>query len=79
MNKVSTPQKESSFKSNFAAFTIPILVVTGILIYKFVLGNPSNFEGGDSNNHPIQEGVGHVLGLIYKGGFIVPILLSLVL
>lgn len=79
MNKVSTPQKESSFKSNFAAFTIPILVATGILIYKFVLGNPSNFEGGDPNNHPIQEGVGHVLGLVYKGGFIVPILLSLVL
>jgi biopolymer transport protein ExbB len=79
MNKVSTPQKQSSFKSNFAAFTIPILVVTGILIYKFVLGNPSNFEGGDSNNHPVQEGVGHILGLIYKGGFIVPILLSLVL
>jgi biopolymer transport protein ExbB len=79
MNKVSAPQKESSFKSNFAAFTIPILVATGILIYKFVLGSPSNFEGGDPNNHPIPEGVGHVLGLIYKGGFIVPILLSLVL
>ena len=79
MNKVSTPQKQSSFKSNFAAFTIPILVVTGILIYKFVLGSPSNFEGGDPNNHPVQEGVGHILGLIYKGGFIVPILLSLVL
>jgi biopolymer transport protein ExbB len=79
MNKVATPQKESSMKSNFAAFTIPILVVTGILIYKFVLGNPSNFEGGSSDNHPVAEGIGHVLGLIYKGGFIVPILLSLVL
>jgi biopolymer transport protein ExbB len=79
MNKVATPKKESSLKSNFAAFTIPILVITGILIYMFVLGNPSNFEGGDSKNHPVQEGIGHVLGLIYKGGFIVPILLSLVL
>ena len=79
MTKVASPQKESSLKSNFAAFTIPILVATGILIYMFVLGNPSNFEGGDSKNHPIEEGIGHVLGLIYKGGFIVPILLSLVL
>lgn len=79
MNKVASPKAESSMKSNFAALTIPILVVTGILIYIFVLGNPSNFEGGDSKNHPVAEGVGHVLGLIYKGGFIVPILLSLVL
>jgi biopolymer transport protein ExbB len=53
--------------------------VVGILIYKFVMGNPANFEGGDPANHPIQEGAGQVLGLIYKGGFIVPILLSLVL
>ena len=79
MNKVAAPKKESLLKSQFASFAIPILVITGILIYKFVLGNSSNFQGGDSNNHPVEEGVGHVLGLIYKGGFIVPILLSLVL
>lgn len=79
MNKVASPKQESGLKKNFAAFTIPILVITGIAIYKFVLGSPSNFEGGDPNNHPVAEGVGHVLGLIYKGGFIVPILLSLVL
>jgi biopolymer transport protein ExbB len=79
MNKVAAPKKESVLKSQFASFAIPILVITGILIYKFVLGNSSNFQGGDSNNHPVEEGVGHVLGLIYKGGFIVPILLSLVL
>ncbi len=79
MNKVASPKQESGLKKNFAAFAIPILVITGILIYKFVLGNPANFEGNDSNNHPVAEGVPHVLGLIYKGGFIVPILLSLVL
>lgn len=79
MNKVASPKSESSMKSNFAAFAIPILVVTGILIYKFVLGYPGNFEGGDPNNHPVAEGIGNVLGLVYKGGFIVPILLSLVL
>jgi biopolymer transport protein ExbB len=63
----------------FATFAIPVLVIVGILIYMFVLGNPANFEGGDPKNHPVQDGVGHVLGLVYKGGFIVPILLSLVL
>jgi biopolymer transport protein ExbB len=79
MNKVQTQKQDSKFKSLFASFAIPVLVAVGIGIYMFVLGNPSNFEGGDPKNHPVQEGVGHVLGLVYKGGFIVPILLSLVL
>ena len=79
MNKMATERKESKAKSAFASFAIPVLVVVGICIYIFVLGNPSNFEGNDPKNHPVPEGIGHVLGLIYKGGFIVPILLSLVL
>jgi len=79
MNKAATTTKESKLKSNFASFAIPILVATGICIYLFVLGNPNNFEGGDPNNHPVPEGIQHVMGLIYKGGFIVPILISLVL
>ncbi|MDP1728096.1 MAG: MotA/TolQ/ExbB proton channel family protein [Bacteroidota bacterium] len=79
MNKVAAPKQESALKRQFASFAIPILVITGILIYVYVLGNPSNFEGGDSESHPIPEGVGHVLGLMYKGGKIVPILLALVL
>src|ERR1700741_1647434 len=76
-------EKKSSFaevlKSKFAAFAIPVLILCGISIYMFVMGNPANFEGGDPNNHPVKEGIGHVFGLIHKGGFIVPILLSLVL
>jgi biopolymer transport protein ExbB len=79
MNKVQNQKSESKFNSYFASFAIPVLVAVGICIYMFVLGNSSNFEGGDPKNHPVQEGVGHILGLIYKGGFIVPILLSLVL
>jgi len=79
MNKVQSQKQESKFSSIFASLAIPVLVAVGIGIYMFVLGNPSNFEGGDPKNHPVAEGVGHVLGLVYKGGFIVPILLSLVL
>ena len=79
MNKVANLNQDSKFKSLFASFAIPVLVVVGICIYLFVLGNPSNFEGADSKNHPVPDGIGHVLGLIYKGGFIVPILISLVL
>ncbi|MEI6595097.1 MAG: MotA/TolQ/ExbB proton channel family protein [Bacteroidota bacterium] len=79
MDNVQTQKQESKFKSMFASFAIPVLIAVGICIYIFVLGNNSNFEGGDSKNHPVPDGVGHVLGLIYKGGMIVPILLSLVL
>ncbi len=79
--KVATAkvEKGNRMSSMFASIVIPLCVVVGILIYIYVLGNPSNFEGGDTHNHPVSEGAGQVLGLIYKGGFIVPILLSLVL
>lgn len=79
--KVATAAKseKNSLSSMFASVAIPMCLLVGILIYKFVLGNPANFEGGDPTNHPVSEGVGQVLGLVYKGGFIVPILLSLVL
>lgn len=79
MNKVQTQKKDSKFSSMFASFAIPVLVAVGFIIYYLVLGNPNNFEGGDPKNHPVAEGIGHTLGLIYKGGLIVPILLSLVM
>lgn len=56
-------------------------VFVGILIYMFVLGNPLNFEHSDEisffrfpgGEHPIQ---GNLMGIMYKGGFIVPLLLA---
>ena len=50
-----------------------ISLVIGILIYKFIFGNPANFV----NNDPAEEALqGNYFGIIYKGGFIVPILLA---
>jgi biopolymer transport protein ExbB len=72
-------EKGNGLSTFFASFTIPLCLLVGILIFTFVMGAPSNFEGNDPANHPVQEGAGHVLGLIHKGGYIVPILLSLVL
>lgn len=40
----------------------------------FILGNPANFEGGNPENHPLP---GNYLGVVYKGGIIVPMLISL--
>ncbi|MEQ8686265.1 MAG: MotA/TolQ/ExbB proton channel family protein [Imperialibacter sp.] len=64
----------ANLKSGFVAVTIPVVVILSFVIYQFMLGNPDNFQGGDPVNHPIP---GNYLGIIYKGGFIVPILLSL--
>jgi biopolymer transport protein ExbB len=63
-------------KSFFASVTMLIIFVFAVVFYMFVLGNPNKFQGGDLNNHPIEEGVGKWLGTVYKGGFIVPILMS---
>ncbi len=79
---MKTPQKSNSstlgesLKSAFAAVVIPLEIVIAILLFVYWLGSPDNFQGGDSNNHPLP---GNYLGIIYKGGVIVPMLLSLLL
>lgn len=60
----------------FAYLAIPISLVVCILIYKFVMGDGSHFEGGSSENHPLP---GDYLGMVYKGGFVVPVLMTLFL
>ncbi len=54
-----------------AAIIIPLLLLIGIGIYMFILGDPSNFdEKGQPTNF---------MGIIYKGGIIVPILITCLL
>lgn len=48
--------------------------LAGYLIYKNIMGNPVNFVGGNPEGEVIQ---GNYLGIIYKGGFIVPILIGI--
>ncbi len=65
-----------SLKSAFAAIVIPVEIIIGILIFMFVLGNPNNFVEGNTANHPLP---GNYFGIIYKGGYIVPVLIALLL
>jgi biopolymer transport protein ExbB len=65
-----------NLKSGFAAIVIPAILVASYLIFQYVLGNPDNFQGGDPNNHPLP---GNWLGIVYKGGLIVPMLLGLLI
>jgi len=72
----NSAQGGSSFSSIFASVIIFLALIVGILIFKFVLGNPANFEGGDPTKHPLS---GNYLGMMYKGGVLVPILMALMI
>jgi biopolymer transport protein ExbB len=73
-------KQESSFKDAlqniFAVSAILIAFVVSYLLFVNVMGSPVNFEGGNPNGHALE---GNYLGIIYKGGFIVPILMTCVL
>ncbi len=75
--KPTTAQKENSKGSGiFAGLAIVICIVIGWLLFLFVMGDGSNFEGGDPANHPLP---GNYFGMVYKGGYIVPFLMSMLL
>lgn len=74
---MSTKKTSGGFPLIVSALAIVICLLIGVFIFKFILGAPSNFEGGDPDHgHPLN---GSFLGTMYKGGFIVPILLGLLL
>jgi biopolymer transport protein ExbB len=56
-----------------SGLVILVLFVIAVCLYLFVFGNPANFEGNDNNNDPLP---GNYFGIVYKGGVIVPILLT---
>jgi biopolymer transport protein ExbB len=73
---VSVENKGSKGSSVFASLTIVICIVIGALLWKFVMGAPANFIKGDPAGQPLP---GNYLGMVYKGGIIVPGLMGLLL
>ena len=85
---MSTEKSTGKGSGLFVAIVFPLVLIISVSIYMFVLGNPKNFEGYQAGmtkeqldeiverNHPVKEGAAHVYGLIHKGGFIVPLLIS---
>lgn len=65
-----------SFTGIFSVAVIPVSLLVAILVYVFVFGDAANFQGGNNANAPIP---GNYYGIIYKGGPIVPIIISLLL
>jgi biopolymer transport protein ExbB len=65
-----------NLKSVFAAVIIPLELVIAFLFFLYVLGDPSNFQGNNPDNHPLQ---GNYFGIVYKGGYIVPVLIAMLM
>lgn len=65
---------KEALQSAFSGTVIVLCLVAGYLIYAKIMGNPVNFEGGNPDGHPLP---GNYLAIIYKGGFIVPILMAI--
>ena len=70
---MSGKKTTGGFSALVAAIAIVVALVIGIAIYNFILGNPANFVDNDPTGEPLQ---GNYLGIVYKGGFIVPILIA---
>ena len=51
-------------------------ILVGFIVWKFIMGAGSNFEGGVNTGHPKP---GNYLAMVYKGGPIVPVLLGCLL
>lgn len=75
MSKNGQSLKEA-LRSAFATGAILIALAIAFLIYFYVLGNPVNFEGGNPDGHPKP---GNYLAMVYKGGYIVPLLITLII
>ena len=67
------PKKSEGFKGIKNAFIIILIcILLAEIIFYTVFGNGSNFQGGDSDNEPVN-----LLGTVFKGGFVVPIIQGL--
>jgi biopolymer transport protein ExbB len=82
MSKPTATAKQATAKASTGSMSSSAWFAPGIIIAAFivaqavfhlVMGNGSNFEGGD----PIKGHPHGILGTIYKGGFIVPLLITL--
>ncbi|MGI4875316.1 MAG: MotA/TolQ/ExbB proton channel family protein [Janthinobacterium lividum] len=70
----AAPAPSSGGASLFAVLVIIIGFIVSELLFHFVLGADSRFKGGNHNNDPLP---GDYLATMYKGGVIVPFLMTM--
>jgi len=71
-------KKEGGSKGEgmISGIIIVACIVMGLLVWYFIMGSGSNFEGGVNTGHPLP---GNYLAMVYKGGIVVPFLMGLFL
>ncbi len=74
--RIKKEEKISQVRGIRNAFLVILACAAcAVCIFLFLMGAPGNFEGGDAaTGHPLN-----LAGTVYKGGFIVPILMTLLL
>ena len=71
--KAAPAKKSSGFTGMKDAWIILVIcAIAGYSVWYFVMGDPDNFVGGDRSGHPAN-----LLGTVYKGGFVVGLILTL--
>ena len=74
----ATSSKSQGASANNEMFAPAVMIASLIiaeLVFHLLMGKGSNFEGGDPvKGHPLNA-----LGIVYKGGFIVPLLMTFLL
>jgi len=71
------PKKSQGFQGvRGAIWIIVACFIIAVCVFKFVFGNPDNFVGGDPEA-AVKNG--NLLGTIYKGGVVVPVIQTLLL
>src|SRR5436190_23906253 len=68
-------QKKNNMATLFPIIVIGICFIIAVGIYMFILGNPNNFV----DELKEKPKTGNLLGLMYKGGQLVPLILTMML
>ncbi|MBS1628901.1 MAG: MotA/TolQ/ExbB proton channel family protein [Bacteroidetes bacterium] len=71
-SRAGKPKNTNNFLVNLTV--VIVCIIAAIVLYLYVLGNPSNFADGASRHTPKNA-----LGTTYTGGWVVPILMSTLL
>ena len=73
--KANPKKKSSGFQGvKNAFFIILVCFVLAVLFFKYILGAPEPFVYGDPTQ-PVKDG--NLMGTVYKGGVVVPVIITL--
>lgn len=73
--KANPKKKSSGFQGvKNAFFIILVCFVLAVLFFKYILGAPEHFVNGDPSQ-PVKDG--NLMGTVYKGGVVVPVIITL--